>query len=147
MKLKTILSLTTAMSLAVGGAALADQASAKAAKHANIAKTLATYKVCDMDGLNAYLSNVKDNGKTIFSVSKPIEKDNATYYEVKDTRFSVFDTDALKKSTCEYIAQNNCYVYWNNAISTAKIATTAIKTVKVSPPVNLLSPIVSCKKS
>lgn len=144
MKLKTIIGLTVIISAVSGGAALAEQASAKATKKENRTKTLANYKTCDITALNTYLSNVEINGSKNFSVSEPISKDNAIYYEVKDTRFTVFDTDDLKTSTCEYIKQNNCYVYWNNAISTAKIATTAIKTVKVSPPVNLLSPIVGC---
>jgi hypothetical protein len=117
-----------------------DHQAKKAAKKEAKEKALSTYKACDMQAL---MNDLQKNPS--FQVSKPIQEKESFYYEVKDMRTAIFNTDLIRKNTCDYVMKNSCYVYWNNVMATAKIAAVELKSVIVSPPVNLLSPLTGCK--
>lgn len=149
MKLTYSIILGSIASLALTGslfAASAEYKAKKAAKQQNIQKSLSSYKACDLTALMTELKAVQLDNSTVFKVSDQIPEENAYYYEVKDTRFGVFNTDLVKSSVCNYVMKNSCYLYWNNVMATGKIAPVALKKVRISPPVSLISPLVGCKK-
>jgi hypothetical protein len=148
MKLTYSIVLSSVVSLAFMSTAFAtsqERETEKAEKEANIAKTLSTYKACDFDALTAALQAVKLDNKTVFKVSDKITEASSYYYEVKDDRSGIYDTNLVRSNVCEYVIKNTCSVYWNNVMATAKIAPVALDKIWISPPVNVLSPLVGCK--
>ncbi|AHE67540.1 hypothetical protein [Legionella oakridgensis] len=141
------MALSSMILLGLTNPVFADSQAHQAEKQANITKTLETYKACDMKELIAELQAVQLQNKAVFKVSDQITEGDSYYYEVKDTRSGIYDATFIKSNVCNYIMKNSCYVYWNNVMATGKIAPIALKTVLVSPPDNLLSPLLGCKTS
>lgn len=149
MKLSYSIIISSLASLALTSSIFAANTERKASeveKQHNIKKTLALYKPCDLATLMTELQAVQLEKATVFQVSDKIPEEDSYYYEVKDTRSGIYNTDFVKSNVCGFVMKNSCYVYWNNVIATGKIAPVALKKVMISPPVNLLSPLVGCKK-
>ena len=127
-------------------AATSQRQASEVEKAHNIKKSLTLYKACDLSTLMAELQAMQLEKKAVFQVSDKIPEEDSYYYEVKDVRSGIYNTDLVRRSVCDYVMKNSCYLYWNNVIATGKIAPIALKKVTISPPVNLLSPLVGCKK-
>lgn len=141
MVLSSVFSLSFANSVIAAGET---REARKAEKQANISKTLETYKACDLAALTTELQATQVKNETVFKISDKINEGDSYYYEVKDTRSGIYDTNLVKENVCNYVIKNTCYVYWNNVMATGKIAPVALKKILISPPVNLLSPLVGC---
>lgn len=102
-----------------------------------VTQSIANYKPCDVQGLVNQLSQKYD------AVYMKDELANYNYYLIKNTQ--ELNADLIRKTTCQFIMANNCYLYWGNVANMAMLAANKAAWFPAdTSPHYLLSPIVTC---
>ncbi|WP_133128898.1 hypothetical protein [Legionella nagasakiensis] len=123
-----------------GSSAFAEITTKSQEPKANVQKSLSDYPVCKTEILAQQLD------KQFTVVYLKDELANYNYYLIKDS--SELNADNIRKAVCEFILNNNCYLYWGNV---ANLAILASKKAAWFPadtsPHYMLSPIITCNKA